>query len=271
MMPEDQAVTSEGTRGHLPESWRIDLPIFEGPLDLLLQLIRVNEVDLTDIPVHLVCAQFHEYLDLMEELDLDIAGDYIYEAALLIQLKSRMLLPTVASDDETEEDPRHELVQRLLEYQRLKDAAQLLAESDSLRSGMWSRTSQETAFLPEDADDTALDLEEVSLYDLLVVFRQALERYDREHPSSLVYSGDNFPIRNQFERYLRLVERGRPYDLLDDLLALSCRAEAIAAFLAILELGRLQLIRLHQTAKGEVLLYRTTRNVEDEELRAIQG
>ena len=77
----------------LPASWKVNLPEFEGPLDLLLELVKVNEVAITDIPVALVCDQFHEYLSLMEELDLDIAGEYIYEAALLIQIKSRLLLP----------------------------------------------------------------------------------------------------------------------------------------------------------------------------------
>jgi chromatin segregation and condensation protein Rec8/ScpA/Scc1 (kleisin family) len=161
-------------------------------------------------------------------------------------------------------------VQRLLDYQRLKDAAQSLAETQSLREGMWSRPSQEASFLP-DNDEDALNLEDVSLYDLLVVFRTALERHDREHPAPLIYRGDHFPVRGQFERLLELVRPGEPYDFLDDLLALSCRSEAIAAFLAILELSRLQLIRLHQTNEGDLLLYRTTRQLLPDELRDIQG
>lgn len=256
-------------RGRLPESWRVDLPLFEGPLDLLLQLIKVNEVDLLELPVALICDQFHDYLELMEELDLDIAGEYIYEAAVLIQLKSRLLLPRPEGGGE-EEDPRAELVERLLEYQRLKEAAQSLAETQSVREGMWARPPQEAALLP-DSDEDALDLEDVSLYDLLVVFRSALERHEREHPAPLIYHGDHFPVRGQFERLLELVRPGRPYDFLDDLLALSCRSEAIAAFLAILELSRLQLIRLHQTSEGDLLLYRTTRQVLPEELRGIEG
>ena len=261
----------ESVRGKLPESWRVDLPVFEGPLDLLLQLIKINEVDLSDIPIVLICDQFHEYLELMEDLDLDIAGEYIYEAALMIQLKARMLLPTPRSDEQGDEDPRSELVERLLEYQRLKDAALSLAESATLREGMWVRPPQESRFLPEGAQAGSLDLDEASLYDLLLVFREALQRYDREHPKTLVYTGDHFPIRAQFDRFLRAIQQGKPYDLLDDLLALSCRSEAIAAFLAILELSRLQLIRMHQTDDGEILLYRTTRQVAQEELRAIQG
>ena len=94
----------------LPESWRVDLPVFQGPLDLLLHLIKVNEVDIGDIPVALICDQFHEYLHLMEELNLDVAGEYIYEAAMLIHLKSKLLLPRPGDEDESGEDPREELV-----------------------------------------------------------------------------------------------------------------------------------------------------------------
>ena len=262
--------TVHADRGRLPESWRVELPVFEGPLELLLQLIRVNEVEISDIPISLICNQFHEYLGLMEELDLDIAGEYIYEAALLIHIKSKILLPRVGLDEEGEEDPRSDLVERLLEYQRLRTAAQSLAESENLRSGMWLRPPQEASFLDPDRDGS-IDLEEMSLYELFVAFRGALQRYDREHPATLVYHGESFPIREQFDRFLRLARQGTPYDLLDDFLSLSCRAEAIAAFLAVLELSRLQLVRLHQTATGEILLYRTTRQASPQELGAIQG
>ncbi len=262
--------TVQASRGRLPESWQVELPIFEGPLELLLQLIRMNEVEITDIPISLVCDQFHEYLGLMEELDLDIAGEYIYEAALLIHIKSKILLPAAGLDEEGEEDPRSELVERLLDYQRYRTVAQSLAESESIRRGMWLRPPQEASVLDPDPDGS-VDLEELSLYELFVAFREALQRYDREHPATLVYHGESFPIREQFDRFLRLARQGTPYDLLDDFLALSCRAEAIAAFLAVLELSRLQLVRLHQTATGEILLYRTTRHATPQELGAILG
>ena len=106
---------TEASAGLLPESWRVHLPVFEGPLDLLLHLIKLNKVEITDIPVATICDQFHAYLQLMEELNLDVAGEYIYEAALLIHLKSKMLLPRpVKAPGEPEEDPRQELVERLL-------------------------------------------------------------------------------------------------------------------------------------------------------------
>ena len=239
-------------------------------MELLLELIKVNEVEITDIPVALVCDQFHEYLELMEELDLDIAGEYIYEAALLIQIKSRILLPRTPREGEEEEgDPRMELIRRLLDYEQLKDAAITFAETDSVRSGMWARSVP----IPDlvEPGERELDLEEVSLYDLLVAFRTALSRYTREHPEPLHLRGESYSIRDQIERILGRSEPGRPLDIVDDLLALSCRAEAVAAFLALLELSRMQLVRLHQTKDGAILLYRTSRAAEREDIEAIQG
>ena len=252
----------------LPDTWRVSLPVFEGPLDLLLELINVNEVAITEIPVALICDQFHEYLALMEELDLDIAGEYIYEAALLIQLKSRMLLPRTAEELGGDNDPRQDLVRRLLEYERMKEVAHTLAETDSVRRAMWARDAGPGDLLA--GDEVELDLEEVSLYDLLKVFREALDRHRREHPEPLIYRGESYPVRAQIERLLQRAQPGQSLDLLDDLLALSCRAEAIAAFLAVLELAKLQLVRLLQSSNGAILLYRTTRDLAPEDLEAIQ-
>ena len=261
------------TTGALPETWRVRLPIFEGPLDLLLHLIKVNEVEISDIPVAIICDQFHEYLELMEVLNLDIAGDYIYMASYLIQLKSKLLLPNPRTLDgqEVEEDPRQDLVARLLEYRRLKEAAQTLAEVDSQRRGMWPRTSDEIRHLAKEGDAPELDLSEVSLFDLLRTFKQVLERFDREHPEPIRMAGEVFTLRQQIERLLGVLMAGRPYDLVDDLRCLSCRQEAIATFLGVLEMARLHLIRLHQTAAGAILLYRTTRELDVRELEAIQG
>ena len=253
----------------LPASWRVQLPVFEGPLDLLLHLIKINRVEITDIPVATICDQFHAYLQLMEQLNLDIAGEYIYEAALLIHLKSKMLLPRPAArEGEPEEDPRQDLVERLLEYRRLKEVAQSLAEVDRLRVGVWTRQPQPLPASPAGEEET-VELGEVSLFDLLSALKQALQRYDREHPPPLLVNADAFSVRDQFDRLLGSLGAGRPFDLLADLRGLSCRAEAIAAFLAVLELARLNLIRVHQTESGEILVYRTTRELGAEEREAI--
>lgn len=260
------------THGLLPEAWRVQLPVFEGPLDLLLQLVKVNKVEITDIPVATICDQFHAYLQLAEELDLDLAAEYIYEAALLIHLKSRLLLPrTPRAPGEPEEDPREELVQRLLEYRRLKEAAQSLAEIESVRRGIWRRDAPapDLGTPPEDAGE--IDLGDVSLYDLLGALRTVLVRYDKAHPPPYHLDREHFSVRDQVRRLLAALDRGRPYDLFADLRALSCRPEVIAAFLAVLELARLSLVRVHQTDSGDVVLYRTTREADHEELEALSG
>jgi len=255
----------------LPAAWRVRLPVFEGPLDLLLHLIRINEVEITDIPVAMICEQFHQYLQLMEELNLDVAGEYVYMAAYLIHLKSRLLLPRPKTVDgeEIEDDPRQDLVARLIEYRRLKEVAQTLAEVDSVRQGMWPRRSDELKTIARQADGQ-LDLGEVSLFDLLKSFREVLARFEREHPPPLHLAGESYSVREQIDRLLGLMDPGRPYDLLDDLRALRSRGEVVAAFLAVLELARLNLVRLHQTA-GAILLYRTTRQALAHELETIQG
>ncbi len=255
--------------GLLPDAWRIQLPVFEGPLDLLLHLVRVNEVEITEIPVVLICDQFHDYLALMEELDLDIAADYVYEAAQLIFIKSRMLLPRPRRGAEESEDPRENLVQRLLEYQQIKDAAQSMAEIHELRRGIWVRPPEKVE--EEEEEEESLDLGDVSLFDLLGAFRKVLDRYDREHPPPLVLEGEEYSVRGQFQRILESLDGDRPLDLLQDLRGRSCRAEAVSAFLAVLELARLRLVRLHQTGEGELLLYRTERELRIEELEAIES
>ncbi|HEX2253004.1 MAG TPA: segregation/condensation protein A [Thermoanaerobaculia bacterium] len=258
------------SRGLLPESWRVHLPVFDGPLDLLLQLVKVNKVEITDIPVATVCDQFHEYLALMEELNLDVAAEYIYEAALLIHLKSRLLLPrTPRHVEDGESDPRQELVDRLLEYRRIKDAAQTLAEIDSVRRGVWTRDVEPPRLDPEEGE--TIDLGDLSMFDLLGALRQVLVRFEKHHPPAYHLELETFSVREQVRRLLAAMDRGRPYDLIDDLRERSCRAEVVAAFLAVLELARLNLVRLHQTDGGDVVLYRTTREATTDHLEAISG
>lgn len=258
----EMRAAASASGGLLPDSWRVHLPVFEGPLDLLLHLIKINKVEITDIPVAVICDQFHEYLRIMEELNLDVAGEYIYEAALLIHLKSKMLLPRPKkAEGEPEEDPRQELVERLLEYRRLKEAAQSLAELDRVRMGIWTRKPQPLP-KPDPAEEEEVDIGEVSLFDLLGALKKALVRYEREHPPPLQLSLEEYSVRGQFDRLLGQLDAGRPYDLVQDLKSRSCRAEAISAFLAVLELARLNLVRIHQTESGDILLYRTTREAD---------
>jgi segregation and condensation protein A len=268
--PPRRPRTARVTPGLLPESWRVHLPIVDGPLDLLLHLVKINEVEITEIPVAKVCDQFHEYLMLMEELNLDVAGEYIYEAALLIHLKSRMLLPRQKTvDGEEQEDPRQELVERLLEYQRLKEAAQSLGEVDSVRGAIWTRQPGELDL--GEPEEEELDFGEVSLFDLLGALKKALDRYEREHPPAIRLRGEEYSVRGQFDRLLSILNAARPFDLMEDLRSRSCRPEAVAAFLAVLELARLSLVQVHQTEGGDILLYRTTREMTDSDRASVRA
>src|SRR5712671_3890830 len=134
---------AEGFRIPVPagdelQPYPIKLPQFEGPLDLLLHLIRKNEVDLRNLPVASICRQYHEYLVLMQELDLEVAAEFLYVEALLVHIKSQMVLPRPPAGA-PEEDPRDELVRRLLEYRKYKGVAETLHEMESTRLGLWAR------------------------------------------------------------------------------------------------------------------------------------
>ncbi|HEY3057278.1 MAG TPA: segregation/condensation protein A [Thermoanaerobaculia bacterium] len=233
-------------------SYNVTVPTFHGPLDLLLHLIKKNEVDVYDIPIALITDQFNEYLDAMEELDLEIAADYIYMAALLIHIKSKMLLPRDETMEEVE-DPRQELVDRLLEYQRFKSVAESFAELDVVRMGMWSRKATS---LPG-ADGSEIDMSEVSLFDLIDAFRTALNRYKISHPQALELQRLVHKVSDKMaELYERLKEKS-PIRL-QWFLEGRDRNELIAIFLGMLELVRLGGISLKQADTfGDILVAKT--------------
>src|SRR5512135_3362122 len=155
-------------------SYEIKLDIFEGPLDLLLYLIRKNEIDIYNIPIALITEQYLEYLDLMRSLNLDLAGEYLVLAATLIHIKSRMLLPPVEGDDEAEEgeDPRAELVQQLLEYQTFKEAALNLEGRPLLERDVFTRGAPLEE--PAEAEEDEEAMIEVGIYELVQAFRRII-------------------------------------------------------------------------------------------------
>jgi segregation and condensation protein A len=227
----------------LVQPYPVKLPQFEGPLDLLLHLVRKNEVDLKDIPVAEICRQYHEYLVLMSELDLEVAGEFLYVEALLVHIKSQMVLPRAPGVEGDAPDPRDELVRRLLEYRKYKAAAETLHEMEAVRLGIWARPTVR----PEGAEEgEELDLSEVSLFDLLGVFKTALERYKAAHPQALQIAHSRFSIKEKMEETLSRLQGGASLVLTEVFQSLSGRAEVIATFLAVLELLRLGLVRAVQ-------------------------
>jgi len=248
--PADEQDESQG-------ALKVTLPSFHGPLDLLLHLIKQHKIDIYDIPIALITEQYNGYLDAMEELSLDVAADYIYMAALLIHIKSKMLLPH--DEDEVIEDPRKELVDRLLEYQRFKAVAESFAELDVLRMGVWPRPA--TPIPGTDASE--IDMSEVGLFDLIDAFRGALNRYKQNHPQSIELRRTVHKISDKMrELYTKLQEKS-PIRL-QWFLEGRDRNELIAIFLGTLELVRLGGISLKQSDNfGEILIGRTETIIDE--------
>ena len=238
-------------------AYKLDLPSFHGPLDLLLHLIKKHEIDIYDIPIVLVVEQYSAYLDAMTELDLDVAADYIYMAALLIHIKSKMLLPRDENAPD-QEDPRAELVNRLLEYQRFKAVAETFAELDVVRMGVWSRPPAARA----EADGADIDISEVSLFDLIDAFRTALNRYKLNHPQAIELKRTIHKVSDKMKELYSKVREKSPFRL-QWFLEGRDRDELIAIFLATLELVRLGGISLKQgEIFGEIAIAATETEID---------
>ncbi|HUP66356.1 MAG TPA: segregation/condensation protein A [Thermoanaerobaculia bacterium] len=239
------------------ESYRVSLPSFEGPLDLLLHLIRKHKIDIYDIPIVLITDQYNTYLDSMAELDLDVAADYVYIAALLIHIKSKMLLPRGEEGDDST-DPRAELVDRLLEYQRYKAVAESFAEVDVVRMGVWSRPPSP---LPG-TETRELDMSEVSLFDLIDAFRSAIKRYRYDHPDAIELKRAVYKVSDKMRELYTVLTETTPLRL-NWYLEGRDRAELVVIFLATLELVRLGGVSLRQgEAFAEILIHRVEREID---------
>ncbi|HXI12505.1 MAG TPA: segregation/condensation protein A [Thermoanaerobaculia bacterium] len=239
------------------DAYKLDLPAFHGPLDLLLHLIKQQKIDIYDIPILQITKQYNSYLDAMQELDLEVAADFIYMAALLIHIKSKMLLPR---DPELEdhEDPRAELVTRLLEYQRFKSVAESLSELDVVRMGVWSRPKPPRL----ETEAAEIDMSEVSLFDLIDAFRSAINRYRHDHPHAIELVRMVHKISDKMTEIVKELSTRSPLRLMW-LLEGRGREELIAIFLGMLELVRLGAISLNQDRQfAEVVIRRTGNEID---------
>jgi segregation and condensation protein A len=237
---------------------RIRLQAFEGPLDLLVHLIKKHQVNIYDIPIALVTEQYLEYLDLMQELNLDVASEFLVMAATLIHIKSRMLLPRpdpAQEDVEGEDDPRDALVRRLLEHQKFKAAAELLHERETVRSAQWTRPdSRVEAIAGEDYEPEL----EVDLFSLLSAFKLVLQRA-RERPP-LALPPEQLSIETRIDQMLERLSETEACGFEDLFEDVASRADMIVTFLALLEMIRLKLIRVFQSGQiGPIRIYRRAR------------
>ena len=242
-----------------PDAYSVKLDTFEGPLDLLLHLIRKHEVNIYDIPIALVTEQYLHYITLMQELDLDVAGEFLVMAATLIHIKSRMLLPRpeLAQDDLADvEDPRETLVRRLLEHQRFRAAAALLHERETLRGAQYMRPDSRVADAVGDDDEPEL---EVDLFGLMTAFRGLLERASRRPP--MVIPPEQLSIEDrirQLNARLSETEACGFEDLFAD--GDGSRGFMIVTFLALLEMIRLKMVRVFQgIGSGPIRVYKRAR------------
>ena len=239
------------------ESIPLRLERFEGPLDLLLHLIKKNEVSIYEIPIALITEQYLAYLSLMQELNLDVASEFLVTAATLIHIKSRQLLPrpeTAEEVDGEELDPRDALVQRLLEHQRFKAAAELLHERETLRNAQWTRPDARIEAIAGEEVEPELD---VDLFGLLAAFRRVLERTKAQPVVPL--PPEQISIEQRIEQLLERLERIDACgfeELFDDA---ATRGQVIVTFLAILEMIRLKILRAFQQGGGAIRIYKRSR------------
>jgi segregation and condensation protein A len=241
----------------LTDELKISLPLYEGPLDLLLDMIRKQKIDIYDIPISRITEQYLQYLRVIQELNIDGAGEFVFMAAQLIYIKSRMLLPPDPDADESGvEDPRAELVRRLLEYERFKNAAQMLYQRELVEKVSWNNPGE----VPFEESELEPQMT-VTLYDLLLAFREVIKR--AESRPMMEVNREEFSIE-QMMGYLfeRIVSSRHAVTLTEVLPAINSRRGLITAFLALLELTRLKAIFLRQDRPlGEITL-RANENYE---------
>jgi segregation and condensation protein A len=220
---------------------------FEGPLDLLLHLIQKNELDIFDIPIAVITEQYLEYLQLMKVLNLDMAGEYLLMASTLLHIKSRMLLPKSSEGEEEEEDPRAELVRRLLEYQRYKQAAGELEKRPMLDRDVFVRLIPgELEEIPEE------ERIEVNLFELIEAFRKILERARSEAVHEVVL--EPLSVEDKIQEILELLQRENRSTAFHRLFPeQASRRLIVVTLLAILELVKMKRIRIFQLAPFETI------------------
>jgi segregation and condensation protein A len=244
-----QEISFESAVGAYP----VKLQNFEGPLDLLLHLIKQNEMEIYDIEIAVITRQYLEYLEILTELNLDVAGEFLVMAATLIHIKSRMLLPRPdPSQEQPDEDPREALVRRLVEHQRFKAAAELLHEKEIQRSAQWGRPDDRIAEVVGEPPEPEI---EADLFSLITAFRQVLER--ARHRPHVPLPPEQISIETRIEQLMARLSETEACGF-DELFAdTDSRSGLIVTFLALLEMIRLRRARVFQPGGvGPIRVYR---------------
>lgn len=235
------------------EEYKVSLDAFVGPMDLLLYLIRKEEINIYDIPIGRITDQYMEYLNLMKLFNLAIAGDFIVMAATLMLIKSRMLLPEeerVIDPDEEEEDPRWELVRQLVEYKKFKEAALHLQDRQLRQENVFTRTDHRGTIIESDPKQV---IQDVSIFDLITAFHQALKNIKKGDIRQIL--AEKFTVAEKMESLSKEIQAGQQISFKKLLSGMTSRVEIVCTFLAILELMRLRRLRAQQDNRfGEIIL-----------------
>ncbi|MDX1946190.1 MAG: segregation/condensation protein A [Pirellulaceae bacterium] len=229
--------------------FRVELDSFRGPLDLLLYLVRKHEVDITDLPIALITEQYLAYLEVLRELDVNAVGDFLEVASTLIEIKSQLVLPRGGEETEAWDDPRDELVARLLEYKQYKDAASMLDE----RSRDWQQhyARQASDLPPRRSDPAGQPIQEVELWDLVSALGRILRDSQSSKPATIVY--DDTPIQVYMQRIHRKLVDQRRASLTEMFEPGMHKSAIVGVFLAVLELCRHHSVRAEQNdLHGEI-------------------
>ncbi|MSP39505.1 MAG: segregation/condensation protein A [Deltaproteobacteria bacterium] len=241
----------------------VQLKIFEGPLDLLLHLIKRNEVNITDIPIATITEQYLATLNLMETLSLDVAGEFLVMASTLIHIKSRMLLPAGAEEPDEDEgvDPREELVRRLLEYQRYKDAAQQLEQRDVLTRDVFVRASA-----PVD-EVGPRGFRELSVFELLGALKRVIDRLPKDTAHEVTL--DKITVRQKMTMLLEELRQHTSVMFEALFSELKSRMEVVVTFLAMLELVKVRAIRITQDERAGPIMIEAAAEMDEAAANAV--
>lgn len=229
---------------NMNENYRVNLEVFEGPMDLLLYLIRKNDLDICDIPIAFILEKYLKYLDTLKEMNIDLAGDFLLMAAELAYIKSRMLLPQEGEAlEQPEEDPRADLVRRLLEYQQYKEAAQKLIERPQLNRDVYvpCRSPAEEV---EELTDQELSLAKTDIYRLVDVFARILVRLPKDQFHDVAV--DRISVNDRILQLVEMISQGQVVSIEDLLDKPITRYGVVITFLSLLEMSRLRMIVLFQ-------------------------
>ena len=242
----------------LPEEYKIKLDVFEGPLDLLLYLIRKEEVDIYDIPIERITGQYLQYLDVMRMMDLNIAGEFLVMSATLMMIKSRMLLPVEDRPDleeEDEDDPRWDLVRQLVEYKKFKDAAMHLERLELTRENVFARDGDGVQI----EADPNLALHDVSLFDLITAFSSALGNMPGEDLTEIFT--EQYTVAQKIDELIERLTVEDSISVTALFRGMRSRQEVVCTFLAVLELIRLRQLRVRQREAFEEIVVERVEDV----------